>query len=286
MSSVLLSLATALLIGCGVIRLRGTTLVAPALWALGSIVAIGGIELLAAAGRLHAGPASPVRYAAAVTVLCPMMAVLGAKRPQDRAWQWVVAALVATLWLPAASTAFVHRGESMHLSPAWLAFVAVLVLLGPLNYLPTRNWLAALLAAAGQGVLFAPYAASSAWSHQGWTEPVSLAAFLLATGLVWLRVWRIQSTPVDAQRGLLGELDAAWLRFRDAFGAFWAVRVMQRVNQGVESAGPPVVLRWDGWRGRDAAATEQPSDRPGELSVARARKSIDTVLRRFVDVDA
>jgi hypothetical protein len=279
-NSHLLSLAATALAGCGAWRLRGTTLAAPAVWAAGSLAAVGCVELLAATGLVDGHPASQLRFAAAVTVLCPMMAVLGAKRPQDRAWQWVVVALLATLWLPAANVWIVGPSEAVHLSLAWQAFIAVLWLLGPLNYLPTGNWLPALLASAGQGVVLAPFLAPAGWSLGEKSVPAALAAIIAAMGIVWVRSWR--RSRLDARSGgqQLDDLNATWLRFRDAFGAFWAVRVMQRVNLGVESMEPPFTLAWHGWEGfPDVHAAPCDSDRKAILHAAKTQR---TALRRFV----
>jgi hypothetical protein len=279
LNSAPISLAAAFLIGCGAWRLGGTTLVPPALWALGAVVAVGCVEVLAAAGLIDADPASPMRYAAAVTTLCPMIAVLGAKRPQDRAWKWVVVALLATLWLPAANAWIVSPGEPVHLSLAWRFFIVVLWLLGPLNYLPTGNWLPALVAAAGQGVLLAPFLGPSNWNVGRATVPVAVAAFLAATGLVWICTSRPAVRQLSEGSGL-HELNVMWRRFRDAFGAFWAVRVMQRVNQGVASIDPPVALKWHGWEG--LPGDNDDLNWPTDAIVRQAAVVMRTTLRRFV----
>jgi hypothetical protein len=280
---IMLALATAALIGWAAARLRGTTLCPPAVWALGSVAAIAAGELLSAWSGVALGAAGPLRYAAAATTLCPMMAVLGAKRPQDRAWQWVVAALLGTLWLPAAHWYLLRAGESMELYPVWQAFVVVLVGLGPLNYFPTRNWLSALSVAAGQLLLFAPFAPWSRRPEGDWPVQLALALFLAAAILAWLLRWRLGATSVGAARGPWGELETLWRRFRDAYGAFWAVRVMQRVNQGLQSTGPAVTLTWHGWMaGRDAEEVSRPEFEPQFL---QARRTLRTALRRFVRVE-
>jgi hypothetical protein len=274
-----LSLATALALGCGAVRLRGTTLLPPALWALAAVLAIGGVELLAAQGLVEAGLHSAVSYMAAVISLCPMMALLGAKRPQDRAWQWVVIALVATLWLPAAGALLIERGEALSLSPPWQVFLAVLVLLGPLNYLPTANWPAALVAAAGQCVLLAPYVTAVGPLAGEASVLVAQTVFLIAVGLAWLRTWRRhRDVRIRARRER--ELDAAWLHFRDAFGAFWAIRVLQRVNQGLAMGGSSISLAWHGWHGPPNEESEPPGQ--AKSSVPQADRMLRTTLRRFV----
>jgi hypothetical protein len=187
---------------------------------------------------------------------------------------------LATLWLPAANAWIVGPSEPVHLSLAWQVFIAVLWLLGPLNYLPTGNWLPALLAAAGQGVVLAPFLAPAGWSLGERAQPAALATFIAAMGFVWVRFWR--KSRLDARSGgqQLDDLNAAWLRFRDAFGAFWAVRVMQRVNQGVESKEPAITLAWHGWEGLPHVhAAPCDSDNKAILHAAKTQR---TALRRFV----
>src|SRR5438132_5998673 len=83
-------------------RLRGTTLLAPWWWSLFSLAAVMSVETMlgssSAGGDVRWAPAA--RYAAAVTTFGPIMAVLGAKRPQDRAWQFIVLSLLVVLALP------------------------------------------------------------------------------------------------------------------------------------------------------------------------------------------
>ena len=43
---------------------------------------------------------SPLDFAAAMIVFCPAMALLGAKRPQDKPWQLIVLSLWGILALP------------------------------------------------------------------------------------------------------------------------------------------------------------------------------------------
>src|SRR5688572_13251151 len=77
--------------------LEGSTLRARWYWTLAALTALAA----GAAATLydsHAEWLAHVRYLAAVATLCPSVAVLGAKRPQDRGWQFIV----ASLWLVAA----------------------------------------------------------------------------------------------------------------------------------------------------------------------------------------
>src|SRR5262245_38410697 len=86
-------------------RFRGSTLMAAWWWTIASWAAIVAAECWRAFAD---DPASPriaaFRYVAAVGALCPLAAVLGAKRPQDKPWQFIVLSLWLVLSLPAAQT--------------------------------------------------------------------------------------------------------------------------------------------------------------------------------------
>ena len=89
-----------------------TTLSAPWCWVGISLTALSAAELAIAWLARDVQPAwvSHLRYCAAVTTFAPMMAVLGAKRPQNRAWQLIVLALLAILILPSIQ-ALLFRGR-------------------------------------------------------------------------------------------------------------------------------------------------------------------------------
>ena len=82
--------------------LRGTTLVGPWLWgiisaAILTLVSLAAMPLLSDNFALSA----LLTYAAEASTLCPLVALLGARRPQHSAWQFVVATLYAILLVPA-----------------------------------------------------------------------------------------------------------------------------------------------------------------------------------------
>src|SRR5688572_28769044 len=102
--------------------LRGTTLIGAWWWAIAAAVALAAVAL---------DGSGPLRFAAACLTLCPTVAVLGAKRPQDRAWHWVVLSLWIVLCIAAINAAFFHPSRgAVELHSAQTAFLVVLVLLG------------------------------------------------------------------------------------------------------------------------------------------------------------
>ncbi|BBO33996.1 hypothetical protein [Lacipirellula parvula] len=254
-------------------RVRGTTLTAPTLWWIAAALALAAVEAAVATGRL--APASLGgslwRYAAAVGSFCPLIAVLGAKRPQDRGWQWVVVALWLVLLAPAGQALAAPTGHRLELFGAWRLLLWGLAAMGLLNYLPTRFALSAFLVAAGQIVLFSQTTNQFQQLDAATSVAIALALFHAA----WLagEIARRPrcSAPHEAQA-------ARWLAFRDHWGSFWALRVMQRINQTAELAAWPIRLQWGGFV--DASDGSPVWELPPDLASA-LDQSLDNVLRRF-----
>jgi hypothetical protein len=238
-------------------RVAGTTLVAPWRWAILSLLCLW-------LGEVGAG-ARPqqevVRYAAAVTTICPLMALLGAKRPQNSAWQFVVASLWLVLCLPAAQSAILWSGTAFQLHGAWSWFLLALCLVGVGNYLATRHAPAALLLAAGQWLLLHPHLPLPGETFDRARVAAGLALLTLATLAVaagWPR-------GMTARSGL----DRVWLDFRDSYGTVWGLRVRERVNATAQLCGWNARLQWHGF------------DRP-EPWPAAEKQEVERVLRRLL----
>jgi hypothetical protein len=253
-------------------RLRGTTLTAPAFWWIAAATAIAAVEALLAYHNVapNSLAASLWRYTAAVGAFCPLTAVLGAKRPQDRGWQWVVASLWLVLLVPVAQAVASPSGTQLELVAAWRWLLWGFIAMGLLNYLPTRFALSALLVAAGQVILLS----GPTNIAQNLSPParIALAAalFLAACGLA-------TSCGLRAPAAALPQTKR-WLAFRDAWGAFWALRVLQRVNQTAELSHWPIRLQWSGLISTEDTSTPAALDPPigGSLD-----QTLDALLRRF-----
>ena len=250
-------------------HLLGTTLVAPASWALISWITVTVLQTITTGWELRS-PAT-WNYLAAATTLCPTMAVLGAKRPQDRGWQFIVASLWIVLALPAAQDLAFAPGGGFELHPAWAWFLALLIALGLLNYLPTRFAFSAVLIALAQIILLEAQLPDLGMKLSGY-HPFAIP--LLTIGLV-IACWRARSG--IHRQGWNG----AWLDFRDAFGSVWALRVAERMNQAARTHHWPARFRWQRIEPVDApgkderASSVQPLNDEMELSFR-------TLLRRFV----
>lgn len=248
-------------------RLRGTTLLAVWAWSLAALCAIALSEILI--GTAAEGPRAnwslPLRFAAAMGTFCPIMAMLGAKRPQDRAWQFIVLSLWVILSLPTFEWLLFTGVREIH--PARFWFLIVLVGVGALNGLATRGWLSSLLYGLGQLALIAPFLPQA----QTWLpadRSVWLGLALLATA------WTLQAVPRRPRAHCTG-LDRVWLDFRDAFGVVWALRVAERMNASASMYQWPVTLHWHGFLPNEASAAT--------VEVPEAvEESLRSLLRRFV----
>lgn len=269
---ILVQLALLLLLGLSALayrrqRLRGTTLVAPWAWSVVSLLAVVSVDCAVALAGSAAPPwVVPLRLAAAMTTFCPLMAVLGAKRPQDRAWQFIVLALWAILSLPSLEWLFFGGVQELH--PARFWFLMLLIGAGALNGLATRAWAASLLYCAGQVALLAPHLPGAPdWLGGSGGPPVGLALIVAAEVVRAL-------TARTTRRGFT-PLDNAWLDFRDGFGTLWSLRVMERMNASAALVDWPVMLGWQGFFPRHADASV--------VAVPPAvEESFRTLLRRFV----
>lgn len=248
-----------------------TTLTIGWWWTLVSLLAWSSVEIAAA---WHSpGPAwlAPLRLAAISLSFCPVVALLGAKRPQHRAWNLVVLSLWAIVALPAAEAFFLTPGRRLELGPARGWFLWVLILLLPINFVPTRYWLASLLVAAGQIIALGSQLALVHHSLAPQAELVGLVACACGLSAAWL-AFKLEPTTRN-------RYDRLWLDFRDSFGLFWSLRVRERVNAAARQFGWDVELTWRGFR--------RPSDGAalGEMDAgieSKLRTTLKGLLRRFV----
>ena len=281
-------------------RLRGTTLVAPWRWSIVAIAAILVVELLIwlMPSLDHAAGLSPVRYAAYAATLCPIVALLGAKRPQDRGWQLIVLSLWGIMLVPVLSALFFSRGE-FTVEIIWSWFLAILVALGLLNSLPTRHWLSGILIAAAQLIAIGDVLPGiSAWFQSEAIQPalsgsdrscIVLGLFALAIVsvhvAVLIRLRQSGGGNVEVQTRLLA-MNGLWYDFRNAFGTIWGLRIAERINANALRYDWGVVLRWGGFERTTGDATESPESRDLEPLSADVVDAIESstrvLLRRFV----
>lgn len=248
-------------------RLQGTTLVAPATWAIASAVSL--LVVNGAEARWQLPCVEHWRYLAAVTTLTPFVALLGAKRPQNRAWQFIVAALVALLWLQSVRALLIDPLLPPLPHAAWRWLIAVILAAELANYLPTRHAPAALFVFAGQICLLS---GQLPMVHE-WVRPApGIAVALLAAGIC------LAFALASAPRRPGSPQDQTWLSFRDAFGAVWALRISERVNAVAKAQRWPIRL---GWHGLYTVAGEAGAAIDGRTQAA-ADQALAGLLWRFI----
>jgi len=148
----------------------------------------------------------------------------------------------------------------------------ILLLMGAANHLPTRYWPSAVLFAAGQGLIVAPWL-PVVWFQLPSGETAAAALGLWLTSLL-IACWLSRPTAdVGLQR--------VWFDFRDAFGAVWGLRVIERVNAAASAYEWPVRLSWHGFETLDGdAADHLPAETTRNVSNVLAN-----LLRRFVSTE-
>lgn len=219
---------------------QGTTLVAAWAWA---VIALGGVVAVEAGAILAIESPAPawvsvLRYSAALLTLGPAMAVLGAKRPQHRAWQFIVLSLLVVLALPAWQALAFGFGSSFVLPPAWAVFLGALVAVGTINHLPTRFAASSVLTGAGQACLLANYQPWFTVASPDILSCVGLSLLVLAAVAAAVRR--------SLNRHDLSPLDRLWLDFRDLVGTAWGLRIVERFNAESRRQGWNITLSWHG----------------------------------------
>ncbi|HEX3869503.1 MAG TPA: hypothetical protein VHV77_03610 [Pirellulales bacterium] len=248
---------------------RGTTLVGVWTWSTAALIALLGMELAAwarpAQHWIDAG-----RYAAAILSLAPFVSVLGAKRPQHRAWQLVVLTLVAVLVLPALQSTLLHPGARIQVHAAMGVFLVALLLVEFVNYALTRYLAPILLIVAGQGILLGPFLPWLRWSAEG--ANALFAMTVLALGL-------LAAVVIRGKRRGAGR-DRVWVAFCDAYGLLWGMRVAERFNHETRARGESEHVTW---RGRITNASTTVDS--GSPSAMQHEKKSSTESAAPADID-
>jgi hypothetical protein len=251
--------------------LRGTTLMAPWYWAAVSLVLLAGVELLLACEPRASQTAwlPALRYLSAIGTFGPIMATLGAKRPQDGPWQFIVLSLLVVLAMPSAQAILSRAGGRIELHGAWSGFVCVLVGVGLCNYLPTRFSVASILFALAQVCLLAPFIPWLRTPSVEFQPLLGTALFAVAAIAALLAPRRY---PAGAK-----PIERLWIDFRNAFGSVWGLRVAERINASSKMYGWNLHLSWSGF-----ITTAEPATGASPETDAAVVAALKTLLRRFV----
>lgn len=272
-------------VGAGVLAraawlLRGTTLLAALFWAVIAWSFMGLRLLMPLESQTY------LHYVSGVLIVVPVLAALGAKRPQNGAWQFIVLTLVGVLLLPVLQ-GWAYGDLVPHVHPLFRWLVIGHVVLGVGNYIVTRYWLSAFLFGCGAARIEISQR-STIWT--AWDDGVfeSLVYFMIALVCAWIVSRRA------AKRGL--GLQHLWRNFRDAYGAVWALRVAERLNAAAKQHGWPVEFTWGGILVFGRTPTDNGSTKPNEPAPPseaaldaldpeirhRIERELRSMLRRFV----
>ncbi|MSQ96032.1 MAG: hypothetical protein EXR98_15955 [Gemmataceae bacterium] len=210
---------------------------------------------------------APARYWALCLTGCAGIAVLGARRPQVFAWNFVVLGLLAVMIWPLVETLVIGTPPVAGLR---IAFLAGTVAVAALNYLPTRFGPAALVllvACAGELVLLV---APTSLPRIG---DATIFDALLAI-VPWLGWGCLRTQPAEGS-----DFDRLWLRFRDSWGFMWSQRVREQFNHAAQNAGWAVRLSWRGLVEEKQTPTALPADQEKLVELLWA------TLQRFVETE-
>jgi hypothetical protein len=175
------------------------------------------------------------------------VAVLGARRPIIGMWHFLVASLLVVLWLGFAEGLL--DGSGLKIGPFRLTFIAVLLGVGLGNYLMTR-WGVVVLTTIGPALIVLFLQVKS-----GTVEP-------WPAGLISLGLWAALIWPVPAAR-------SDWQRFRDRYGAVWALRLREQFHAAAFHRGWPATLSWRGLQS------------PGGTIDPAWEAAVDVLMKRF-----
>lgn len=219
-------------------------------------------------------------YLAAISLLIPPVAVLGARRPGAHAWTWFVLLPLGLVLLWPAINAWSEDGPPRGLlleGPHILGFAVVLTM-GAGNYFGTRHTFAAMLYAVAAVLLMLHF--SVEWTPLNPTSARILAATLLALATFLTVRSRSSTHRPPGSENPLSHSESVWREFRDSFGIVWAKRVMDRMNEAAKEERWLVRLDLDGF-----VAVDSPPEEP--LAADRLPIQVEHwmrfLMRRFVD---
>lgn len=253
-----------------------TMLFIPWAWAVGTFAVIAAANwyaILAQQNRfgLFGGTYGALHFFAACGTLCPFVALIGAKRPQHSAWSFVVLAFWGMISLPAVEVLLLHPGQDLEINSIRSWFLLALILAECCNFALTRYGISSLLLAAAQFFWLGPWLPwrfAPLWLDREVAGQLCLSAAIISAWLISLR--ETKST---------NAFDALWSDFRDSFGLFWSLRLIERVNDTAKQAGWDFDLGWNGFRTKSDFQTL--SKLPAEIDAA-LRNCLQGSLRRFV----
>jgi len=280
LAATIVTLAATLLAGLTLLRAyrqaADTLLLVPWAWAVGTLSFVAAANCYGEfTGQnrfgLFLGSYGALHFTAACGTLCPFIALIGAKRPQHVAWSFVVLAFWVMISLPAAEVIFLHPGQDLEINSIRSWFLLILIFAGLFNFLATRYCLSSILLGIAQITWLGPWLP---WKFPPVLLGRELDGLACASAAV-ISAWIVSWQPTRAEN----DYDRLWFDFRDSFGLFWSLRLIERVNDTAQQAGWDFDLGWGGFRTK---TDFQPLEKLPAETEAALRNCLQGLLRRFV----
>lgn len=260
-------------------RVRGSTAVPAAWWAVAACLALAYDAGSRVDHPFDPAAAARMRLAVAALAVCPAMSLLGAKRPQHGVWQLIVASLAVVIAMPALSAWLVRPGSLPDVHLLGRGFLALLAAVGWMNFLATRNGPAATLITAGQLAVIRPFLPGIATDRALPQDSLDcFGAGLIAAGALLAVAWplvRRRAAGTKAFDPVSRSIDPPFLALRETLGAAWALRIAERFDSVASDRGWPCRLAF-----RGAEVGGDPADDSWHRDALRAFKAL---MHRFVD---
>jgi hypothetical protein len=262
---------------------RGSTAVPASWWAAAAAGVTAWEAFRQATGTVSPTSAAAGRVVVVALFVCPIMSLLGAKRPQHGVWQLIVATLAVVLALPAASATLIRPGSfpDLHILARFL--LPLLVLVGWMNFIGTRRAVAVSLVTLGQFGLLWPLLPGVNLADAIPQPQVDLPAVvaitvgsLLALGQSLAAGRRRAAAAADPRDQFVRQVDGCLLPLRETLGAAWTLRLAERFAVLAGQRGWPVRLTF-----RGVVAGGDPTDQAWQRDASRA---VEALFRRFVSV--
>ena len=272
---------------CAAWFVRGSTAVPAALWSAAASLFFAMTTLQQATENLDIATLGIYRVVVAALSVCPVMSLLGAKRPQHGVWQFIVGTLAAVLALPAASAILIHPGSLPDLHILGRFFLPVLVIVGWMNFMGTRRAVAATLVAVGhfgliwpllpgiqlEGALPQPtrdLAAISCMTAGGFLAMSQALFARLRRRLALNDRMKLQRENAEFEY----RVNTCFLALRETLGAAWTLRLAERFDQIAGRHGWPVRLTFQG--------LQMQEESPEASWEPDALRALEALMKRFV----
>lgn len=200
-------------------------------WSAAAVLAVV-LSNLTSSGFLSLGPGwrGTLQYLAAIMMLTPSIATLGARRPGCGPWQWfVVLPMIVVLIWPVFAQAFDTSGRTfVQLSNPQLCGFCLAALLGLGPVLGTAATGALLLRLAAILMALLPLRTSVSWADPA-ARTVALVLLIesyVQEHLIRGHLLRLQEAKTDVARA-----NEIWRMFLTLYGTVWPRRVQDRLSQ-------------------------------------------------------